>query len=169
MSRIAIRRMLNAGQPGIILHVSSTGAQKASIITPLYQASKAALSSFVRCMAQLHGMGGIRVVGVAPGIIKSPLYTDHPEVMRYIDPSKDIMLEPEAVGRAMLAAATDLRYPPGTILEVADINDNWREVNILNDPGPSGAASWTSNKNLALADVQRIIDGEKGSSKDAPA
>ena len=165
MTRIAIRRMLNANQPGIILHVSSTGAQKSSIITPLYQSSKAAISTFVRCMSDLHSMGGIRVVGVAPGIIKSPLFTDHPEVMRYIDPSKDIMLEPEAVGRAMLAAATDLKYPPGTILEVADINDNWREVKILNDPGPQGAATWSSNKNLALADVQRVIDGEKGTGK----
>lgn len=162
MSRIAIRRMLNANQPGIILHVSSTGAQKASIITPLYQASKAAISTFVRCMAQLHGMGGIRVVGVAPGVIRSPLYTDHPEVMRYIDPSKDCMLEPEDVARAMVAVATDLKYPAGTILEVADVNDNWRVVNMLNDPGPQGAASWNSNKNLALADVQGIIDSEKG-------
>lgn len=169
MSRIAIRRMLNANQPGVILHVSSTGAQKASVITPLYQASKAAVSSFVRCMAQLHGMGGIRVVGVAPGIVRSPFYTDHPEVMRYIDPRKDCMLEPEDVGRAMFAAATDLRYQPGTILEVADINDNWREVNILNDPGPRGAASWTSNKNLALADVQRVIDSEKGTSSNGAA
>lgn len=162
MTRIAIRRLLNANQPGIILHVSSTGAQKASIITPLYQASKAAISTFVRCMAQLHDMGGIRVIGVAPGVVRSPLFTDHPEVMRYIDPSKDCMLEPEDVGRAMMAVATDLKYPAGTILEVADINDNWREVNMLNDPGPRGAASWNSNKNLALADVQGIIDGEKG-------
>lgn len=162
MSRIAIRKMLNANQPGVILHVSSTGAQKASIITPLYQASKSAISSFVRCMAQLHEMGGIRVVGVAPGIIRSPLFTDHPEVMRYIDPSKDCMLEPSAVGRGMLAVATDLKYPPGTILEVADVNDNWREVSILNDPGPHGKASWSSNKNLALDDVRKIIDSEKG-------
>jgi 3-hydroxybutyrate dehydrogenase len=162
MSRIAIKKMLNANQPGIILHVSSTGAQKASIITPLYQASKSAISSFVRCMAKLHDMGDIRVVGVAPGIIRSPLFTDHPEVMRYIDPVKDCMLDTSAVGRCMLAVATDLKYLPGTILEVADIDDNWRVVRIVDDPGPQGKASWSSNKNIALEDVRAIIDGEKG-------
>lgn len=162
MTRLAIRKMLAVNQPGIILHVSSTGAQKASIITPLYQAGKSAISTFVRCLADLHKMGGIRVVGVAPGIIKSPLFTDHPEVMRYIDSSKDCMLEPSAVARAMLAVATDLDYPAGTILEVADLDDSWRVVNMLNDPGPQGRASWSSNKNLALEDVKRVVDSEKG-------
>lgn len=162
MTRIAIRKMLGANKPGIILHVSSTGAQKASIITPLYQAGKSAISTFVRCMAQLHEFGGIRVVGIAPGIIKSPLFTDHPEVMRYIDPSKDCMLEPSAVARAMMAVATDTKYPSGTILECADLGDNWRVVNMLNDPGPQGRASWSSNKNLALEDVRKVINSEKG-------
>ncbi|KIH92137.1 hypothetical protein SPBR_03067 [Sporothrix brasiliensis 5110] len=161
-TRLAITKMLAAGQPGIVLHVSSTGAQKASIITPLYQLAKNGISSFVRCMAELHGYSGIRVVGVAPGVVKSPLFTDHPDVLRYLDPVKDHPLEPDAVARGMLAVATDLRYPPGTVLEIADKDDNWREVHILHDPGPTGAASWSSHKNLALEDVKAVIDGEKG-------
>jgi len=165
MTRLAIRKMLAANQPGVILHVSSIGAQKASIITPLYQAGKSALNTFVRGMADLHKMAGIRIVAVAPGIIKSPLFTDHPEVMRYIDETKDCMLEPAAVARGMLAVATDLRYPAGTILEVADIDDNWRVVSMLNDPGPTGKAAWSSNKNVALEDVKKVIDGEKGLAK----
>ncbi|OAA60222.1 NAD(P)-binding domain protein [Niveomyces insectorum RCEF 264] len=162
MTRLAIKKMLGVNQPGIVVHVSSTGAQKASIITPLYQSGKSAISAFVRCMGQLHGFCGIRVVGVAPGIIKSPLFTDHPEIMRYIDSTKDNMLEPEAVARAMFAVATDPKYPPGTILECADLDDNWRVVNLLNDPGPQGRASWSSNKDLALEDVKKMIDADRG-------
>lgn len=164
MARIAIRKMLNANKPGIILNVSSTGAQKASIITPLYQAGKAAISAFTRCMAQLYPMGGIRVVCVAPGLTGSPLLTDHKEVLRYIAPGKDMMLEPEAIARGMFAVATDLKYPPGTVLEVADVDDNWRVVSVLNDPGPQGRAAWSSNKDVALKDIQKVIDAEKGPS-----
>lgn len=76
MMRIAIRRMQQADQPGIILHITSIGAQKSSITTPLYQCSKHGISSFVRAMGtQLHEWTGIRVVGVAPGKTSSSFLT----------------------------------------------------------------------------------------------
>ncbi|KAH0845711.1 NAD-dependent 15-hydroxyprostaglandin dehydrogenase [Fonsecaea pedrosoi] len=160
MSRIAIRRMLAADAPGIICCVSSIGAQKASIVTPLYQASKHGISSFVRCMADLHKLAGIRVVGVAPGIIRTPLYSDHPEAGKFVDPEKDFMLSPDEVARGMMAVCLDPKYPPGTILEVADV-DNWREVKLLNDPGPQGRAILASKKQDAVADVIAFIEKDK--------
>lgn len=66
-TRIAIRRLRKARMSGVILHLSSVVAQKPSVVLPLYSASKAALSQFIRCMAPLEEMCGIRVVGVAPG------------------------------------------------------------------------------------------------------
>lgn len=67
-SRLAIRYMVEAGkQEGAIVHTSSIAAQRSSIVTPLYQASKHGISSFVRGMAPLQELAGIRVVGVAPG------------------------------------------------------------------------------------------------------
>lgn len=160
MTRIAIRRMLQNGAPGIVCCVSSIGAQKPGPITPLYQVSKAGINNFVRCMADLEAMAGIRVVAVAPGIIKTPLYFDHPEAERFLDKEKDFMLEPEHVGRAMLAVCLDSKYPPGTVLEVTDV-DNWREVMLLNDPGPQGKAILASKKRDALADVLAIIEQDK--------
>lgn len=161
MSRIAIRRMLSANSPGIICCVSSIGAQKASIVTPLYQASKHGISSFVRCMADLHKLAGIRVVGVAPGIIRTPLYSDHPEAGKFVDQERDFMLPPEEVARGMIAVCLDAKYPPGTILEVADMG-NWREVMLLNDPGPQGKAILASKKQDAVADVVALIEKDKG-------
>lgn len=67
LTRIAIRRLQRAGRPGVVLHESSIVALRPSIVLPLYAASKAALSHFVRCMAPLGGMSGIKVVAVAPG------------------------------------------------------------------------------------------------------
>ncbi len=67
MTRIAVRRMQRAKKTGIVLHVVSVAAQTTSIVTPLYQASKHGLDSFVRGMEKLDELCGIRVVGVAPG------------------------------------------------------------------------------------------------------
>lgn len=67
LTRIAIRRLQQAGKPGVILHESSIVALKASAVFPLYAVSKAALSHFVRCMGPLSEMCNIKVVAVAPG------------------------------------------------------------------------------------------------------
>ena len=67
LTRIAVRRLRRAQKPGVILHESSIVALKASTVLPLYAASKAALSHFVRCMASLEELAGIKVVAVAPG------------------------------------------------------------------------------------------------------
>ncbi len=66
-SRLAIRHMVEAGKGGAIIHTSSIAAQRSSIVTPLYTASKNGISSFVRGMAPLEELAGIRVAGVAPG------------------------------------------------------------------------------------------------------
>ena len=159
MSRIAIRRMLSSNSLGIICCVSSIGAQKAGIVTPLYQASKHGISSFVRCMADLYKLSGIRVVGVAPGIIKTPLYTDHPEAGKFLA-EEDFALPPEEVARGMVAVCLDPKYVPGTILEVAD-PDSWREVKLLNDPGPQGRAILASKKQSAVNEVIVLLEKDK--------
>jgi len=67
MTRMAVRRMRQANKPGVILHLSSISAQMPSITVPLYAVSKAGISQFVRSMATLEELAGIRVVAVAPG------------------------------------------------------------------------------------------------------
>lgn len=67
MSRVAIRRFKAAKKGGVIIHISSITAQIPSVVNPLYSVSKQAISQFVRCMAPLDGLAGIRVMAVAPG------------------------------------------------------------------------------------------------------
>ena len=93
-----------------------------------------------------------------PSTVGTPLFTEHPEAAKFLDMKKDFLLPPEEIARAMLALLTDPKYKPGTVLEVADMG-NWREVQLLNDPGPSGRASAASNKTQAIyEDVNRFLE-----------
>ena len=74
--------------------------------------------------------------------------------------SRDILLDPEVIARAMFALLTDSKYKPGTVLEVCDV-DKWREATLLNDPGPSGPASDASRKHEAIADVKRFLEEDR--------
>jgi 3-hydroxybutyrate dehydrogenase len=67
MTRIAVRRLVEAKKGGVICHTSSIAGQRSSIITPLYTASKHGVNSIIRGMAPLGDLIGIKVVGVAPG------------------------------------------------------------------------------------------------------
>ena len=92
--------------------------------------------------------------------VGSPLFTEHPEALKFLDTSKDLLLPPEAIARAMFALLTDPSYKPGTVLEVCDI-DKWREVALLNDPGPSGPASTSSRKSEAIEDVKAFLEQDR--------
>jgi NAD(P)-dependent dehydrogenase (short-subunit alcohol dehydrogenase family) len=124
-TQLAISRWLNplkdskvgkvsTSNPKRVVHISSIAGQAPSLTTPLYIASKHAISGFIRSLAQLDTLG-IRVNGVAPvrslaafssdetsftdtisqGVIKTPLWTDHPEKMKMVDENRDEWVEPE--------------------------------------------------------------------------
>ncbi|KAL1302252.1 hypothetical protein AAFC00_002674 [Neodothiora populina] len=136
--------------PKWIVHVSSIAGQNAGLPTPLYYASKHAISGFVYSLASLEERLGIRVNGVAPGIIKTPLWTDHPEKSKLFDDSQDEWATPEEVAEAMLACIVDEDLPGGTILEVG--KNHRRKVPLHNNPGPPNAPG------LTVSDIQSGID-----------
>jgi 3-hydroxybutyrate dehydrogenase len=128
--------------------VSSIAAQRPIITAPLYVAAKSGISNFIRSLADLEkpprpDLPSIRVNGVAPGVIKTPLWTENPEKLRWIDTVKDVWVEPEEVAEAMLALVEKEEYVGGTVLEVG--KDQLRQVEVLNDAGPSGAGHTVGN------------------------
>ncbi|KAF4337471.1 3-hydroxybutyrate dehydrogenase [Fusarium beomiforme] len=168
-SQLAISHFLNTqdGDNKIIILISSTSAQDTSIATPLYDASKHAISGFVRSLSNISS-AKIRIAAVAPGIIKTPLYTDNPEKMAMVDDLQDVWVEPEEVAEVMMAlierdtmSETIGEYPDngniqiksGTILEVT--KGRARPVHPYHDPGPSGPGALASNmaasENAAMA------------------
>ncbi|KAK4561511.1 hypothetical protein LTR86_004829 [Recurvomyces mirabilis] len=144
--------------PKRVVHISSIAGQAPSFSAPLYIASKHAISGFVRSMAQLDILG-IRVNGVAPGVIKTPLWTEHPEKMTMIDEARDQWVEPEEVAEAMLRCCEDDEVVGGYIMEVS--KGKTRHVDWRNDPGPSGEGNTASNSANTIAEVFGWL-GEEG-------
>lgn len=95
-------RHRDSKKPKHIVHISSIAGQNASFAAPIYSATKHGISGFVRSMAKLDELFGIRVTAVAPGVIKTPLWTDHPEKLKMID-SADTWVTADEVAEVMLA------------------------------------------------------------------
>ncbi|KAK4994320.1 hypothetical protein LTR66_005617 [Elasticomyces elasticus] len=144
--------------PKRVVHITSVAGQVALFNAPLYAASKHAISGFIRSMGSLDSLG-IRVNGVAPGLIKTPLWTDHPEKMLVVDEENDVFLTPEEVAEAMLKCVQDEAIGGGWVLEVT--KNKTRKVEALNDPGPSGDGSRVSHSERGSQEVFQWL-GEEG-------
>ncbi|KAK4540128.1 hypothetical protein LTR36_009793 [Oleoguttula mirabilis] len=164
-TQLAISRWLNppegskAGKasainPKRIVHISSIAGQIPGFPTPLYNASKHAISGFIRSLAPLETLG-IRVNGVAPGIIKTPLWTDHPEKLKMLDENVDAWVEPIEVAEAMLRCCEDKTVVGGWVLEVT--KGNTRNVDWREDPGPSGPGATAGNYATVTAEVYQWL------------
>ena len=78
----AARQMLEQGRPGVIINISSVNAQQPGEGQVAYCAAKAGVDMITRCGALELGGHGIRVVGIAPGLVETPLTKpamDNPE------------------------------------------------------------------------------------------
>lgn len=133
--------------PKRVLIISSIAGQVSSFATPVYIATKHAMHGFLRSLALLEETIGVRVNGVAPGIIKTPLWTEHPEKLKFLDAETDEWATPEEVAEGMLRLLEDESLPGGKILEVGARQT--RLVEPFNDPGPSGPGHTVSNTHEA--------------------
>lgn len=123
----------------------------------MYVATKHGINGLVRSLAQLDKEVGIRVTAVAPGVIKTPLWTDHPEKLKMVNEEKDGWVTPEEVAKVMLAlverdevseADSGMRTDGGKTIPIAggtilEVSKEVREVAIFNDAGPLGRAGNT--------------------------
>jgi len=67
------RQMLEQGRPGIIINISSVNGQQPGEGQVAYCAAKAGVDMVTRCAALELGGHGIRCVGIAPGLVETPL------------------------------------------------------------------------------------------------
>jgi NAD(P)-dependent dehydrogenase (short-subunit alcohol dehydrogenase family) len=160
-TQIAISRWLNPPEgsksgkvsstnPKRVVHISSIAGQTPAFAVPLYTASKHAISGFIRSLAELEPTLGIKVNGVAPGIIKTPLWTEHPEKMTMLD-SRDEWVEPEEVAEAMLQCVEDPEVGAGWVFEV--LKGKTRNVEWMNAGPPEGPGATASNRAANVAEV----------------
>ena len=67
------RQMLEQGRPGVIINISSVNAQQPGEGQVAYCAAKAGVDMVTRVGALELSGRGIRVVGIAPGLVETPL------------------------------------------------------------------------------------------------
>ena len=67
------RQMLEQGRPGVIINISSVNGRQPGEGQAAYCAAKAGVDMLTRCSALELGGRGIRVVGIAPGLVETPL------------------------------------------------------------------------------------------------
>jgi len=170
-----------------IIHISSIAGQLTPLAGPIYNATKHALNGFVRTLAPLDSRLGIRVTAVAPGVIKTPLWTENPEKLKLISEG-DEWVTPEFVADNIVALIEEdameveagaggkgsglsngdsrkgtrrVKVEGGMILEVA--KGRVRVVEQFNDPGPSGAGNTVGNMRVAEEEIfERLRSGEWG-------
>jgi NAD(P)-dependent dehydrogenase (short-subunit alcohol dehydrogenase family) len=122
LTRAAIGAGLGKG--GSVINVVSAAALKAEPFMGAYSASKAAMINATRTMARELGPLGIRVNGVAPGVIRtdfSKLIVETPEIHQSVVAKTALgrIGEPEEVAGAVVWLASDAAsYVTGTILVV---------------------------------------------------
>ncbi|KAG0652491.1 15-hydroxyprostaglandin dehydrogenase [Hyphodiscus hymeniophilus] len=142
LTQLAIAHFVAQRKPGVVVHISSVAAQVPFFPTPLYVASKHALSGFVRSLSRLESpppasrLPKIRVNAVAPARILTPLWTESPDKMKMVNQDDPGWIGPEEVAKVMLELVEKEENVGGTIVEVGE---RVRVVKPFDDPGPYGA------------------------------
>jgi NAD(P)-dependent dehydrogenase (short-subunit alcohol dehydrogenase family) len=145
---------------GVVILISSIAAQMALLPTPMYSASKHAISGFVRSLGTLEAIG-IRIVGVAPGIVKTPIWTA--EKLDWVDEKVDKWVTTKEVAETMAKMIEDPEMVGGTILEIAV--GSTRKVEELNDPGPGKEGHTVAKAADAFAKVFVNVEENFGKSQ----
>lgn len=168
-------RHRDSGRSKHIVHISSIAGQNPAFAAPIYVATKHAINGLVRSLAKLDKQFGIRVTAVAPGVIKTPLWTDHPEKLVMVDDKADAWVTPEEVAEVMLALVQQdqvgeiigdrsgrgpqFAVKGGTILEVSK---TVREVKPFMDEGPGDRPGNTASDHQAVEEESIQLLSQKG-------
>jgi len=76
MSKVFGRHLVESGNGGSIVNISSIAGKKLSPNTAAYAASKAGLQALTACMAQEVAPAGVRVNAICPGVIDTSRMDD---------------------------------------------------------------------------------------------
>ena len=99
------RQMLEQGRAGVIINISSVNGRQPGEGQAAYCAAKAGVDMITRCGALELGARGIRVVGIAPGLVVTPLTKQELEDPARRELFMSVIPMKRAVGAAEIAAA----------------------------------------------------------------
>ncbi|KAF7853291.1 uncharacterized protein EAF02_011945 [Botrytis sinoallii] len=115
LTQMGIEYWTSSRRSGRVICVGSVAGQIGVMETPLYHASKFAITGFVRSVAGLEELG-IRVTAIAPALVQTPIWSHQPDKMTMLT-SDQRWIPAETVAEAMLELLTRAEYVGGTILE----------------------------------------------------
>lgn len=126
------RHMVERGEGGCIINVSSGNAIIGCFNRSIYASTKGAIESFTRCCGVELAQYGIQVNAIAPGFTETEINQTFftPQVLHSLSTRLAIgrVAQPEEVGRTALAlAAGDLSYMVG---QVVRIDGGWTACDI---------------------------------------
>ncbi|KAI2793989.1 hypothetical protein POX_a00579 [Penicillium oxalicum] len=164
------------GRPKHLIHTSSIAGQAPRLS-----------GSNLRCVKVRHQRSGPTVEKTRPGwhsrhrsggVIKTPLWTSHPEKPKMTDDSTDVKVTPEEVAEVMMALVRQdsvskvidnrsgkgrqSQVTGGTILEVSK---TVREVMVFNDAGPDCRPGNTASDQAAVEEESLRLSVEEGQSE----
>lgn len=153
---------VSPSNPKRLVFIASIAGEIAFLTTPLYHASKWAILGFLHSISSLGEHTGIKVSGVAPGIVKTRLWFETPDKAAIVTDKtsgqiQEDFVTPEEVADAMFALVKDdevdngsgekIAIKSGTVLEVA--KGALRDVPMLGNTGPP-----FGNPGLILSNVE---------------
>ncbi|KAL2070032.1 hypothetical protein VTL71DRAFT_14712 [Oculimacula yallundae] len=159
LTQLAISHFLALKRPGSIPHITSVAGQAPFFPTPVYVATKHALTGFVRSLSRLEnpppdtGLPKIRVTAVAPARILTPLWTDNPDKLKMVG-AEPGWVTPEEVARVMVDLVEGEKNVGGTILEIGRCV---RRVECYNDPGPMEGGNGVGNDEGYEGDMWKAL------------
>lgn len=167
----------SSANPKSIIHICSVASQAAGLLFPLYIATKHGLDGFVRSMGSLEASNGIRVTAVAPGAVRTPLFTEQPDKLRMLDEDKDDWVDARDVAKVMFALIEKneldnasifghdrvfgkprdtISIQGGTVLEV--LSGNIRDVPLFGNQGPSSSGAPGVNTSNAKVVYTELLE-----------
>jgi NAD(P)-dependent dehydrogenase (short-subunit alcohol dehydrogenase family) len=121
--RAFLPAMIAAGS-GCIINIGSTAGLRGGRRRAVYNASKAAVVLFTRCLALDHGPQGVRVNCVCPGLIDTPMadwITSRPDALRDFEqsiPAQRIGTVTDIAQAVSWLASDDATFMHGAVLAV---------------------------------------------------
>ena len=121
-----LRQFMAQGTGGAIVNISSINAFKPTAGNPAYQAFKHGVEGLTKAAAYEYGVKGVRINSVAPGAIKTPMFTTTMSKLG-ID-EKDLIPTMSLIGRlgeprevahgSLFLCSDDASYVHGTVVHV---------------------------------------------------
>ncbi|PYI09758.1 NAD(P)-binding protein [Aspergillus sclerotiicarbonarius CBS 121057] len=117
-TRLAIRALLEKNKKGVVCLVSSVAGLGGSLPTPLYSATKHAIWGFVKAMAPLDALEGVKITAICPGLVPTPLWNTLPEFREQYSADQVDHVSAEEVAECMLSLIEQGKYAGGAVIEI---------------------------------------------------